>query len=121
MGHQKDTSYSGCTGCTGNWSFGLYFPTGNGPAKRLRATGPDGPGCSPPRLQPRHSRPRRPRIPRPTRTTSSKGIKPPRISRGQAEEQEAKGPDKDNIQQDAGNQVQDGKPDVPGATEAAGK
>ncbi len=40
---------------------------------------------------------------------------------GQAGEQEAKGPDKDNVQQGAGNQVQDGKPDVPGAIEGAGK
>lgn len=40
---------------------------------------------------------------------------------GQAEEQEAKGPDRDNIQQGAGNQVEDGKPDVPGAAEVAGK
>ena len=40
---------------------------------------------------------------------------------GQAREQEANGPDRDNIQQGAGNQVQDGKPDVPGATEGAGK
>ena len=36
---------------------------------------------------------------------------------GQAEEQEANGPDRDNIQQGAGNQVQDGKPDQLGATE----
>jgi hypothetical protein len=34
---------------------------------------------------------------------------------GQAEEQEAKGPDQDNIQQGGGNQVEDGKPDLPGA------
>lgn len=34
---------------------------------------------------------------------------------GQAEEQEAKGPDRDNIQQGGGNQVEDGKPDLPGA------
>ncbi|MBA2345115.1 MAG: hypothetical protein H0V83_08540 [Rubrobacter sp.] len=34
---------------------------------------------------------------------------------GQAEEQEAKGPDTDNIQQGGGNQVEDGKPDLPGA------
>lgn len=37
---------------------------------------------------------------------------------GQAEEQEARGPDRDNIQQGAGNQVEDGKPDLPGAAEA---
>ena len=34
---------------------------------------------------------------------------------GQGEEQEAKGPDRDNIQQGGGNQVEDGKPDLPGA------
>lgn len=34
---------------------------------------------------------------------------------GQTEEQEAKGPDQDNIQQGGGNQVEDGKPDLPGA------
>lgn len=34
---------------------------------------------------------------------------------GQAEEQEAKGPDTDNVQQGGGNQVEDGKPDLPGA------
>lgn len=34
---------------------------------------------------------------------------------GQAEEREAKGPDRDNIQQGGGNQVEDGKPDLPGA------
>lgn len=36
---------------------------------------------------------------------------------GQAEEQEARGPDRDNIQQGAGNQVEDGKLDVLGAAE----
>ena len=36
---------------------------------------------------------------------------------GQAEEKEANGPDRDNIQQGAGNQVEDGKPDQPGAAE----
>ncbi len=36
---------------------------------------------------------------------------------GQAEEQEAKGPDQDNIQQGGGNQVEDSKPDLPGAAE----
>jgi hypothetical protein len=34
---------------------------------------------------------------------------------GQAEEQEARGPDRDNIQRGGGNQVKDGKPDLPGA------
>jgi uncharacterized protein HemX len=33
----------------------------------------------------------------------------------QAEEQEAKGPDRDSIEQGGGNQVEDGKPDLPGA------
>ncbi len=37
---------------------------------------------------------------------------------GQAEEQEAKGPDRDNVQQGGGNQVEDGKPDLPGAAES---
>jgi len=34
---------------------------------------------------------------------------------GQAEEQEAKGPDRDSIQQGGCNQVEDGKTDLPGA------
>jgi hypothetical protein len=34
---------------------------------------------------------------------------------GQAEGQEAKGPDTDDIQQGSGNQVEDGKPDLPGS------
>jgi hypothetical protein len=34
---------------------------------------------------------------------------------GQAEEQEARGLDRDKIQQGGGNQVEDGKPDLPGA------
>lgn len=33
---------------------------------------------------------------------------------GQAEEREARGPDRDSIQQGGGNQVEDGKPDLPG-------
>jgi hypothetical protein len=36
---------------------------------------------------------------------------------GGAEEREAKGPDRDNVQQGGGNQVEDGKPDLPGAAE----
>jgi hypothetical protein len=34
---------------------------------------------------------------------------------GQAGKQEARGPDRDDIQQGGGNQVEDGKPDLPGA------
>ncbi len=39
---------------------------------------------------------------------------------GQAEEQEARGPDRDNVQQGGGNQVEDGKPDLPGAASEDG-